>query len=435
MPAREHPVSSPRDEFHASPYSIDIKLDFELFSDGRQQTPTSSQLEEIKALFPTCTELTYSSPFLIATCETLPPKPWPVTVAGLPLFVTPNPESEAPLSLGSVGYGPGDGINEAIRPWQTPSMKVFKKLFALLRTYSSTIDRVRWLGWGIIAVGDAYPPRSVWQSIIPRTINGLPVRYVFGHQRARPEGSHTETPADLDLRKWDMTPYSDPLRPGMMICSPSVSKPGTTMFATTGVCVHRDYDREAPDKRPKYITLLPRTFGSDFLDGSIHQASPEGPGREIAGVYRIFNDVALGDLLKVKYTRETISSVPNDEVKPFGRVLDTQEVTIGEPVFMDTPVNGRLSGILISREVRRITDAPDGEGGTTVDFTTGDWIYFGNGAEVLGEGSTGGVVWNEKWDVLGHLGWRATWSGVGSCYYCPAFDVLVDVRYELTDAP
>ena len=57
------------------------------------------------ALFPTCYKLSFAPPFLLLACTKLPPKPWPVTVAGMPLYLTTDAE-ESPLDMGLGGRGP-----------------------------------------------------------------------------------------------------------------------------------------------------------------------------------------------------------------------------------------------------------------------------------------------------------------------------------------
>ena len=51
------------------------------------------------AVFPTCYAATLMNPLLILHYETLPPRPWPLTIAGLPVYLTTELKL-SPLPLG-----------------------------------------------------------------------------------------------------------------------------------------------------------------------------------------------------------------------------------------------------------------------------------------------------------------------------------------------
>ena len=92
-----------------SPY----KLDFSLLQDGQPKIPSSDQFEEIMYLFPNRTSVKAMLSFLVVTCKTLPPRPWPLTVAGLPLYLTT--ENNEPLDLGLRMRGPKTRLDVEIR--------------------------------------------------------------------------------------------------------------------------------------------------------------------------------------------------------------------------------------------------------------------------------------------------------------------------------
>ncbi len=69
-------------------HPLHVHLGFNLYADRKQKNPTEAELEQIMAVFPTCYAATLMNPLLILHYETLPPRPWPLTIAGLPVYLT-----------------------------------------------------------------------------------------------------------------------------------------------------------------------------------------------------------------------------------------------------------------------------------------------------------------------------------------------------------
>jgi hypothetical protein len=73
-----------------------VLLSFSLVEDGNWTAPrSSSQMRELMTLFPTTCEVAVIPPVLIVRVKELPPKPWPLTVAGMPLRITTDDESSS----------------------------------------------------------------------------------------------------------------------------------------------------------------------------------------------------------------------------------------------------------------------------------------------------------------------------------------------------
>lgn len=67
-------------------------------------------------LIPTCFRLSFTPPFMIVACSELPAKPWPVTVAGMPLYLTTDGEC-SPMDLGLSASGPKASVEASIQRW------------------------------------------------------------------------------------------------------------------------------------------------------------------------------------------------------------------------------------------------------------------------------------------------------------------------------
>lgn len=118
-----------------------IRMDFKLFRDGRKCSPSSIQCGAITALFPTSFQLTFTPPFLIIACFKLPAKPWPVTVAGMPLYLTTDKEC-SPMDLGRTASGSKAYVEASIEPWQMLEIETFEKLLALFAELSANIRQL-----------------------------------------------------------------------------------------------------------------------------------------------------------------------------------------------------------------------------------------------------------------------------------------------------
>lgn len=391
-----------------------VKLDFELYRDGEQCTPSKEQRETIMGLFPTCFRLSFTPPFLVVACSELPSKPWPVTVAGMPLYLTTDAEC-SPMDLGLSASGPKASVEASIQRWQTPEIETFKKLFIVFDKLQANIHRIQWIGWGFLALGVS-EPYADWRARLPFLINNIRIGYIFGEQNLHEKAARRKLPTG---RVPDNEVYGD-LRPGVMITSKSIDQDKYDAMTTSGVCLRSP-------SGAKYITVAKHGFPGGVGDHVLH---PTRDGHRIAEVDKIFGetDIALARLADVHYSKETFSAV-DCPVRPFRKILDSKQTRIGDLIFMDTPFNGRCEGVLIKVDALRITSD---EPAHPVDYIIGHFAYFGNGADTLFDGCCGGVIWNSDHDILGQFGFQQ--EGSDQLCYCPSFDILGYSGYTISDA-
>lgn len=189
-------VSDPPHSIHEGEQSANtrhVKLDFDLFRNGKQCTPSKEQIDVIMSLFPTCQKLSFASPFLIITCRKLPAKPWPVTVAGLPLYMTTD-DGASPMDRMQIARGPKVSVDATIQSWQTPDLDIFKKLFVTFDSFDAKIHRIQWIGWCFLAVG-ASEPYPDWKARLPFVVNNIAIGYVFGEQTVHENALRLNLPA------------------------------------------------------------------------------------------------------------------------------------------------------------------------------------------------------------------------------------------------
>lgn len=82
-----------------------ITLSFSLIKNGRYMGPPKDGFTELASLFPTTFAVEVRPPFLLFRVRTIPPKPWPLSVAGLPPRFTTN-EFKPGWDIGKAGRGP-----------------------------------------------------------------------------------------------------------------------------------------------------------------------------------------------------------------------------------------------------------------------------------------------------------------------------------------
>jgi hypothetical protein len=82
-----------------------ILFNFTLVEDGMPRCPrTEEEWNALQNLFPTTYSVSLHGLFLIIRVRKLPPKPWPLSVAGLPFYITTN-EWNYPWIRGEYGRG------------------------------------------------------------------------------------------------------------------------------------------------------------------------------------------------------------------------------------------------------------------------------------------------------------------------------------------
>ncbi|KAL8998925.1 MAG: hypothetical protein Q9169_002144 [Polycauliona sp. 2 TL-2023] len=199
-----------------------IKFDFTLFEDAREYSGNSAECRVIMDLFPTCHTATFQPPFLTIVCSTLPTKPWPATVAGLPLFLTDDPEEE-PMDYGIMCSGPKITIDASIERWQTPTTTVFQMVFEALGPYDVSISQIQWIGWSFLALVPTTPAGD-WRRTLPWMINGICIGYVFGDEV--PQEKSLRTPTTTATRYQSAC---DDLRPSVTVAGRFLTTPKATI--------------------------------------------------------------------------------------------------------------------------------------------------------------------------------------------------------------
>ena len=388
-----------------------MKLGFNLYQDRVQVNPNMEQVKTILDLIPTAFKLSLQNPFLVVTCVQLPPKPWPLTVAGMPLYLTTDPNA-TPLKLGLRARGPKLNIDNEFKRYDQPTLETFKKVFEVLDEHGIHLIRLQWVGWRFLGFLSGDAP-SDWKSTFPAFINGLTMGYLFNEAAIEEKALRLKVPSG---RSYDNAVYGDHLRPGVMFAG----KQGMSeLLTTSGVCV------KSPSGQ-QYITCATHGFPGGKGAEVFHPTS----GAERIGCFvKQFWDSDIG-LLELnpglRYDRETFSTTEY-LAKPFRKLVNSFTLRIGDTIHLNTPVNGHIEGVILKIDVLRL---PQDEPADPTEYIVGHCTYFGNGSDTLFDGCGGGAIWTDEFDVVGQFRFLMKDEPVA---YCPSFDPLTNRDYQLSE--
>jgi hypothetical protein len=349
-------------------------------SDGTMRHPTTAESDLIIALFPTTYSIGFLPPVLVIRCTKLPPKPWPVTIAGVPAWFTSD-ESTYPIPLGMVGLK-GNALADHVLPlWKTPTTSEFSKVIeALNHDFGVEPLSVLWTGTRFLIT----IPIGTNCHNLPGLIMGLLATYKYPDTNHPTEAALRWTEPSFGIR--DETNYYPNLRPGVMLSCGTAG--GKEQLTTSGIPV-KDKDGKM------YITVASHGFPL----GEEQVWHPTGQHRIIGEVKAILGntDISLMELnAGLTYSTETFGSSTSNGITLTG-FLGPDDIRQGQLAYLDNPFSGRCDGMVSLVERQRI---PIDEPVPLLKWITVVWVYIGNGAEEPLDGSYGSAVWDEGGRVI-----------------------------------
>jgi hypothetical protein len=411
---------------------IRLVLSFSLKDNG-PRTPTEEELPELMRHFPTLRSVGYEHPFLVVIVEDLPNQPWPTIVADLPLWLTTPAKGRPPVDCGLRARAAQKfHVKGEIKYYETPNEATVWEILVLVNERGAGVDRIRWDGCTFHAFGNQ-PPGEGWQDRLPSRVNGFSISYTWTKSTM---AEHALRLKDPTASSTDDTQYErDQLRPGIMLAGfHNNMKEG--LGTTSGVCV------ESPTSGKKFITVAAHGFTASVGDSVYHPRISHSNGvpdaRYLIGtIDRKFGDtdIALAELVPgIKYSRVTFSGPQPGlpEARPFRNFRDPRTLKYGDPVFMNTPVNGPCEGVHFTTDwlfgFEASDDAPQE---SKVHCEISHFSYWGNGSDIFFEGCCGGVIWDENFDVLGQFRFQER-DGLKRAF-APTFKVLMEQGYQLSE--
>ncbi|KAK3348912.1 hypothetical protein B0T25DRAFT_458513 [Lasiosphaeria hispida] len=347
--------------------------------------------ELVKSIFPETTGLACDGFFITLQLRTLPPKPWPLTIGGVPLYLTLAIGSDDPFPQGTpVGRRNGaiaaDRHGRDVEDWE-PLFHIIKTHFEQLKV---PITEVIFWGSHFTIV---LKHRDVDMAKVPCQAANLRCVYVFDDEMGRPSAPQARRLSDPTMGNPDTSEYETP-QPGLRVSSSHPpSNPDSFFSTTSGVLLEDSVGN-------KYMTVashgFPAECGTDFF-----HALP-GNGRKIGELVMEVShtDVALVKLRDTEtFSNTTFENGENTQPIQLNRLGSVKGRQRFELVCLDSPDTGLLDGSFMATSYQAI---PSDGNGPSQQWVLTSWIYRGQGSgQDLPDGICGSSIWNEEGEVLG----------------------------------
>jgi hypothetical protein len=324
-------------------------------------------------------------PYVIIRVRTLPPKPWPFTVGGLPLWLTTG-EFDDCFDYGRTGRGPKALEHIDLHRKDEFSEDILREAIAVFRALQIKIRDIMWCaGFWRITI-----PDDTDLKVLPTTIAYHICFYKFQSEDPDPDPSALRSKVPQGV-EYDDTLYATTpnalLRPGIMVSSSIQESEKTFKTTTSGLLVVDRYGQP-------FITVATHGFEKD---GLVYHPNP------VKGLIigKIVDQLPGTDISIVKlnsglrYVNETFGTT-ND---PNG--IRTNSISLGRPphlriydlVTMNNPFSGSCEGRVLGLGAKI-----PGEGDK--DYVRHEWHCFENG-NGLADGSCGSLILDSDRNVVG----------------------------------
>lgn len=345
--------------------------------------------------------------------EALPPKPWPLTVGGLPVKVcTENSGSVTLFPLSPFGGGPHACKDLALGHEEQLTWSHFEKIGTALIQHLSKEHPDIEVSEILAHEGQIFQvilqnsvDLSAQRPKLPRKIAGYMASYLLDSDISRPAyasdlfARRTVQP-DPSAQVVDNTAY-DILRPGVMVCSPD--KAGW-LQTTTGVLI-RD------NNGIQFMTAASHGIGDT---GKVCYPPP-GTQRTLGEpIMEIpYTDIALVKLHDhVRFHNQPFDD-PDGVSPTFSRLFgeeatdDLLRLKLYSVISMNNPWTGHLDGVLSGFSIRMVP--PECRGEEELEWIRYKWTFHGDdGLTQPPPGVCGSVIWDEDGVVQGFYRFHIT---------------------------
>ncbi|KAJ5609271.1 hypothetical protein N7528_009838 [Penicillium herquei] len=428
-PEHGHPRMKP--EFEASltdggnaPFPRQIILPFDLRQNpSKFLEPGSRQL--LLDVFPHIQNVEFDERVLVYHFDQLPSKPWPKKIAGVPCFLTADPNERGPMI--PIQHQSHSNINLSNQLDLRDNEAAMGLIFDLVRDFFNKVEipitEIQFWGHIIIIVLENEGEKDKTLKAVPKSIAKCKCFYLFESIMGRPRNLSARPLKEASIEKDDSTYQT--MRPGVMISSGKHPIEGHEMLTSSGVLVKDRIGNE-------YMTVAAHGFPGYPFDGNVYH--PHFPGTVVGEVIMEIShtDVALVKLTEgIEFINEpfenTLVPIPPFKLAEFARAVETR---IGDNVFLDSPFSGFVEGTRGAHSLLRIpSDNPHGPEQIWIKYK---WDYMGQGSnESMVDGVCGSAIWDEKHRVLGFFQYAPkSGSFVDWCYSISA-DHLLDQGYKM----
>jgi hypothetical protein len=341
-------------------------------------------------LFPTTFAAEVIPPYVIIRVRTLPPKPWPFTVGGLPLWLTTDEFGDC-FDRGRTGRGRKALEHIDLHRKEEFSEDILKRAIAVFQALQVKIRDIMWgAGFWMITM-----PDNTDLNVLPVTIAHQICFYKFQSEDPDPD------PSALRLKVPQSSEYDDTLytttsnallRPGIMVSSSiRLAKDGKTgetyKTTTSGILVVDRYGQ-------LFITVATHGFEDD---GLVYHPNPV-KGSVIGKIVDRLpgTDISIVKLNSgLRYVNETFRTKNNpDGIKTSSLSPGfPPHLRIYDPITMENPFSGSCAGLVLGLGAK-IPEEGDR------DYVLHKWWIFENGNEPV-DGSCGSPILDSDGKVVG----------------------------------
>lgn len=357
--------------------------------------PPNGDFSELLKLFSTTVGVEVFPPYLIFRVKEIPPKPWPLTIGGLPVQFSTDTSVKESFHRGRMGRGRRALEDLDLHRKIDYEENVLRQVVRMFQETEIKIRDVYWFGgfWQVTVPDDTdfklLPHRIASSPAFYRTISENPDPDPVALRSKAPQG------VEYDDTVYTITPNAL-LRPGIMLSS-SISE-GSFKSTTSGILVV-DHNGQL------YITVATHGFEDD---GVIYHPNPH-KGSVIGRIMKSLpgTDISLAKLNPgLRYINETFRT----HAEPNGIRLNgispayPPHLRVYDALTMENPFSGSCEGTVMALGARIVEEGDKG-------FVAHEWIFFENGDEPV-NGSCGSPILDTEGKVVGLFRFKVEESGL-----------------------
>lgn len=357
---------------------------FRLVKDGQDRFPINEEEHNmILEAFPSAISVGIFLPTIVVRFKSLPEKPWPLTVAGLPVVFTTDQDT--------IGFDYGRLGGRVFRALENYDARqnITEELFdAAIQYFEKTLcvqisSILNLAGPWVITV-----PDDTSFSDLPYFLARTPCHFKKDSDIAQVKEAafrNTEPAGTI----WDEAFYKT-LQPGIMLSSGGIFN---ELLTTSGIVVEDEFGY-------KYLTLVSHGFplGKEMV------YHPNRNGVFLGRVHDRLTDTDIA-LLRLStsqvYQNETFGAKLSDGTTVNPQIIrgikNLFMMKRYDKVTMNNPFSGHCVGVHLGIEKGRV---PSDENVLEHEWVTNEWSYFGNTGNEPMEGSCGSPILDEEGNVV-----------------------------------
>ncbi|MCJ1483606.1 hypothetical protein MMC06_003774 [Schaereria dolodes] len=380
-----------------------VELPYSLIEAGRATLPPRGDFSDLSKLYPTTFAIDIFPPYLVFRVQAIPPKPWPLTIGGLPVQFCTQILVDPFDSRGRLGRGQQllQDLNSQTR--SDINQDLLRQVARVFQGLQINIRDIFWFGgfWQITI------PDDIDIKLVPFRIASHPAYYrtISEAPELAPAALRNKPPQGVE---YDDTIYATAptalLRPGIMLSSSvrTIINNGESedVFKTTtsGILV-------ANQKGQLFITVATHGFEDD---GLVYHPKPHN-GTVIGRIVESLSgtDISIAKLNPgLRYVNETFGThaEPNGVRMNGISAACSPHLCVYDPLTMNNPFSGSCEGVTVSYGII----IPDLE---SEKYVAHEWIFFENGNEPVDQ-SCGSPVLDAEGQVVGLFRYKAANSSL-----------------------